>query len=140
MGWLKNTTSVPAHNQSRCFRGVAPRPPPPHKPTTTGSQLDTTFDQIQPQEPARALFTTQPTTTRNPAALALPLDHDNLQPTQAKKQRTFLGRILRRRGGDSGGKADLTAPVAEAVGTGILTLAIAMMSAASGGLSGACCE
>lgn len=84
---------------------------------------------LQPQEPTRAPFAT--VTTRRPSTLVLPLEHE-----PAQHRRNFLGRLLKRRGGNSGGKADIKAPLAEAVGTGILTLAIGMMSAASGGLGG----
>lgn len=60
------------------------------------------------------------------------------QQGTANKQAGFLARLLRRRGGNSAGKADLKAPLAEAIGTGILTLAVGMMSTASSGLGGAC--
>lgn len=63
-----------------------------------------------------------------------PLD---LEPAKKQANNNFLARLLRRRGGNSAGKADIKAPLAEAIGTGILTLAIGMMSAATGGLGGA---
>lgn len=89
----------------------------------------------QPHEPTGAAFAAHPATAaRRPSALALPLEHE----PQPKKRNNFLGRLLKRRGGDTAaGKADVQGPVAEAVGTGILTLAIGLMSAASGGLGGA---
>lgn len=76
--------------------------------------------------------------TRRPSALALPLEHhEPAQQPRATRRNNVLGRFLKRRGGNSAGKANIQAPLAEAVGTGILTLAIGLMSAASGGLSGA---
>lgn len=94
---------------------------------------------LQPQqEPTRAAFATHPAIAARcrPSVLALPLAHE---PVPYAKQRSFLGRLLQQRGGDSAaGKADLKAPLAEAVATGILTLAIGLMSATSSGLSGAC--
>jgi hypothetical protein len=69
----------------------------------------------QPHEPTGAAFAAHPATAaRRPSALALPLEHELLP----NKRNNFLGRLLKRRGGNTGaGKADVQGPVAEAVGT-----------------------
>ena len=77
-----------------------------------------------------------------PTGLApLPMTTAAALPEEERRPNGFLRRLLaRRRGGATKGDADLKAPLAEAIGTGVLTLAIAMMGSAAYGLSGAFCE